>query len=118
LDDLRALQLLVQQHVAVEEGEVFPVFRARVSAAEMDRLTREADRARGAAPSPPLEDGNGHAEDRPSANAATKAAATRASGGKPTRPASRKAASAKSTPAKATKAKKAQKATGSRRGAS
>jgi Hemerythrin HHE cation binding domain len=118
LDDLRSLQLLVQQHVAVEEGEVFPAFRARAGAAEMDRLTREADRARGAAPSPPVEDGDGHAEARPSANAASKAAATRAAGRKSSRPASRKAASAKSTPAKATKAKKTKKTTGSRRGAS
>ena len=114
LDDLRALHLLVQQHVAVEEGEVFPVFRARASAAEMDRLTRKADRARGAAPSPPVEDGNGHAEARRSPNEATKAA-TRASGRKPARPPSRKAADPRSTPAKATKAKKA---TGTRKGAS
>jgi hemerythrin superfamily protein len=115
LDDLRALHLLVQQHVAVEEGEVFPVFRARASAAEMDGLTRKADRARGAAPSPPAEDGNGHAEARPSRNEATKAAVTTASGRKPAGPASRKAASPRSTPAKATKAKKA---TGTRKGAS
>ena len=77
--------ILVQQHVAVEEGEVFPAFRARAGAAEMDRLTREADRARGAAPSPPVEDAEGHAEARPSAKAATKAAATRAAGRKSTR---------------------------------
>ena len=54
----------VQQHVAGRRG-VFPVFRARVSAAEMDRLTREADCAGVAAPSPPLEDGNACAGARP-----------------------------------------------------
>jgi hemerythrin superfamily protein len=53
LDDLRSLQLLVQQHVAVEEGEVFPAYRQMATAADLERLDQEATRARAdGAPSP------------------------------------------------------------------
>jgi hemerythrin superfamily protein len=79
LDEVRALQLVVQQHVAVEEGEVFPAFRAKASADDMERLSRDAERARRAAK-----------QAGPARPAAKKAARAKAA---PGQPASKKAAS-------------------------
>jgi hemerythrin superfamily protein len=48
--DLRTLQLTVQAHVAVEEGELFPAYRAAASPKDVRQLTKTADQARRAAP--------------------------------------------------------------------
>lgn len=42
LATLRALQLLVQAHVAVEEGEIFPAFRQAASGEVMTSLAEQA----------------------------------------------------------------------------
>jgi len=44
--DLRALQLVVQSHVAIEEGEVFPALRAAAGADALAKLTTAAQKAR------------------------------------------------------------------------
>ncbi len=49
VEDLRELQLVVQAHVAVEEGELFPAFRAQASSKEIKQLTDAAAKARAAA---------------------------------------------------------------------
>jgi hemerythrin superfamily protein len=43
---MRQLQLAVQAHVAVEEALLFPAYRAAASAADMERLTNTAAKAR------------------------------------------------------------------------
>jgi hemerythrin superfamily protein len=48
--DLRALQLTVQAHVAVEEGELFPAYRAAASPKDVRQLTKTANQARRATP--------------------------------------------------------------------
>jgi hemerythrin superfamily protein len=44
--DLRTLQLTVQAHVAVEEGELFPAYRTTASQADVRQMTKTADQAR------------------------------------------------------------------------
>jgi hemerythrin superfamily protein len=69
VEDLRALQLAVQQHVAVEEGELFAAFHLTASPEALEALDREAAEARAKAPPPPrlrtmpddLDDPNGAA---------------------------------------------------------
>jgi hemerythrin superfamily protein len=46
-EHLRALQLVVQSHVAVEEGEVFPAYRRVATAEDLRSLTAKGDKARG-----------------------------------------------------------------------
>jgi hemerythrin superfamily protein len=48
--DLRSLQLTVQAHVAVEEGELFPAYRATASPQDVGQLTKTADQARRKSP--------------------------------------------------------------------
>jgi hemerythrin superfamily protein len=48
--DLRALQLTVQAHVAVEEGELFPAYRAAATPKDVKQLTKTADQARRTSP--------------------------------------------------------------------
>lgn len=43
---LRALQIAVQAHVAVEEGEIFPAFRQMAGPDAVAALNREADKVR------------------------------------------------------------------------
>jgi hemerythrin superfamily protein len=43
--DLRALQTLVQAHVAVEEGELFPAFRAASTPEDLATLAQTTERA-------------------------------------------------------------------------
>ena len=50
---LRALQLVVLQHVFVEEGEIFPAFRQRATADQLAVLDEAAAKARAEAPNPP-----------------------------------------------------------------
>jgi hemerythrin superfamily protein len=49
IEDLRMLQLVVQAHVAVEEGELFPAYRAVATADDLAALTESADAARSSA---------------------------------------------------------------------
>jgi hemerythrin superfamily protein len=49
VEDLRELQLVVQAHVAVEEGELFPAYRVQASAKQIKQLTDAAAKARAAA---------------------------------------------------------------------
>jgi hemerythrin superfamily protein len=58
LDDLRRLQLTVQQHVTIEEGEVFPAYRRLATDEALRELDASAADARGAAPTPPDPDGD------------------------------------------------------------
>jgi hypothetical protein len=53
VQDLRALQLAVQQHVTVEEGELFAAFRLAASPQALAELDRQAAEARAKAPPPP-----------------------------------------------------------------
>lgn len=46
VDDLRALQLVVQAHVAVEEAELFPAYRSVATADKLNELTQAADKVR------------------------------------------------------------------------
>jgi hemerythrin superfamily protein len=48
--DLRALQLTVQAHVAVEEGELFPAYRTTASPKDIRQLTKTANQARRKSP--------------------------------------------------------------------
>lgn len=49
IDDLRALQFAVSAHVAIEEGELFPAYRAIATPDDLGELTAAADKARTAA---------------------------------------------------------------------
>jgi hemerythrin superfamily protein len=49
-EDLRALQIVVQSHVAVEEGEVFPAFRSVATDGDLRSLTGDAAKARAKGP--------------------------------------------------------------------
>lgn len=53
VDELRKLQLVVQQHVSVEEGELFPAYRAKAAPDALVELTEAATAARQAAPTRP-----------------------------------------------------------------
>jgi hemerythrin superfamily protein len=44
--DLHELQLTVQAHVAVEEGELFPAYRASASSRDVRQLTKSAGQVR------------------------------------------------------------------------
>lgn len=50
VEALRALQFVVQQHVTVEEGEMFPAFRASAGPDAVAELRTPADEARSAGP--------------------------------------------------------------------
>ena len=52
LEDLRALQLVVQQHVTVEEGELFPAYRLLAGTDALAQLDQAAGEARAKAPPP------------------------------------------------------------------
>jgi hemerythrin superfamily protein len=45
--DLRDLHLVVQAHVAVEEGELFPAYRAAAAPGETEQLAKKSNRVRG-----------------------------------------------------------------------
>ena len=47
--DLRELQLVVQAHVAVEEGELFPAYRAQATKKQLKQLSVAAGKTRAAA---------------------------------------------------------------------
>ena len=64
IEDLRALQLVVQQHVMVEEGALFPAYRLLAGPGALEQLDSAAGEARAKAPPPPtfmttIDDENG-----------------------------------------------------------
>jgi hypothetical protein len=69
LEALARLQVVVQAHVAVEEGELFPAFRQHVSTEDLAGLTRATDEARGKAPPPGAPAALGKTAKRPSKSA-------------------------------------------------
>jgi len=118
VDDLRALQLVVLQHVAVEEGSVFPAFREAATTAAMTDLETKAAKARAAAPPPPEEGGESIAELVGEAVAGVVGKVREVMTGDGAKSASKRASAAKKSTTKATsgprKAPAAQKRSSSR----